>query len=47
MTRQTCVGMLLVLLAWVPMEAKAAPQSAASQSAKQTHSRSMSGDAPW
>jgi hypothetical protein len=25
--------MLLVLLVWVPMEAKAAPQSAASQSA--------------
>jgi hypothetical protein len=33
MTRPTCVGMLLVLLVWVPTEAKSAPQSAASQSA--------------
>jgi hypothetical protein len=33
MIRRTCVRMLLILLVWVPIRTRAAPQSAASQSA--------------
>jgi hypothetical protein len=33
MIQQICAGMLLVLLVWVPIRTKAAPQSEASQSA--------------
>jgi len=36
MTRQTCVAMLLVLLAWAPTRAKAGPQSARSEKANKS-----------